>query len=259
MAREEAQFVPMKDEQTISSHQSDSKSKTPDAVLRHAGEVMPGLWVGDIKSVSFINDLVRMSTKAIQDNQKPMVTITVISVMSSTNLLKYVADLLEGKQKQSQQSGCNETENTAASTNSSDLNSIDIHHIKVSLRDSVDADLISVLNNTLPLIDEALGIPNNSTQRSMSEQNDSTSSETPNTINHVRICLVHCAKGASRSVSVVIGYLLSRYPHDFHTFECALDHVRTVRIQAMPNVRFAIDLRKYAKNHSIYQNAFVRE
>lgn len=241
----------MKDE-PISSHQREFKSKTHDAVLRHAGEVLPGLWVGDIRSVSFIDDLVRMSAKN-EENQKPSATITVISVMSSTNLLKYLADLLEGKQKQMQQSGANESENNnnAASDNSHGLNSIDINHIKVSLHDSLDADLISVLRDTLPLIDEALGIPHDTMQCTMSEQKDNTSSKTYNKSNHnVRVCLVHCAKGASRSVSIVIGYLLSRYPHDFQTYESALDHVRKVRIHAMPNVRFAMELRKYANDQS---------
>ena len=64
----------------------------------------------------------------------------------------------------------------------------------------------------------------------------------------MRICLVHCAKGASRSASIVIGYLLSRYPDEFPSFDDALGHVRRVRPHALPNVRFAVDLRRYAKD-----------
>ena len=77
------------------------------ALRHHAGKVIPGLWVGDIRSVSFIKNLVRLSIKRYHlddakgntGEQKANATVTVISVMSSVNLLKYVADLLGKKHK----------------------------------------------------------------------------------------------------------------------------------------------------------------
>ena len=274
------------------------------AALRHAGEVIPGLWVGDIRSVSCIDDLVQISTSRCRGpNQNDQargraVTITVISIMSNENLIKYVADLLEQKQKHyldkqqvqneqqhehgevecyssSMKDKCckkdilkhaenvsvNEkighpilsTENIIPST----TNNITIRHIKVRLRDSIDADLMGELNKTSTLIDQALGnfsfpLPKYNTTTSDQNDNSIGVSSTKDGVGSTKdkevnmMCLVHCAKGASRSVSVVIGYLLSRYPGRFQSFSEALEHVRTVRPQAMPNVKFAIDLRKYA-------------
>ena len=251
---------------------------------RHAGEVIPGLWVGDIRSVSYIDDIIQTSTnapihlattqnKVNRKNSNTNVRLTVISVMSSMNLMNYVADLLREKQKDLQNkqhqpqnelqyrnidvklednsadedmkdalninSECSKTQpivtHADQSHNSCDLKTIDICHVQVPLRDSLDADLMTVLNETSASIDNALGMhPNH--QPNLSNNHD------------VRICLVHCAKGASRSVSIIIGYLLSRHPNDYPTFNEALECVRKVRPQAMPNVQFAIDLRKYARD-----------
>ena len=75
----------------------------------------------------------------------------------------------------------------------------------------------------------------------------STRDEKKNSDNIQRICLVHCAKGASRSVSVVMAYLMSRHSDRFKSFDEALSHIRTVRPQASPNIGFALELRKFEK------------
>lgn len=248
-------------------------------LCRHAGEVIPGsgLWVGDIRSVSYIEDIVQISTNThihhgkIQKNSNTSVRVTIVSVMSSVNLMKYVADLLGEKQRDlqnKQQRPQNERQhrsidvklkdNNLADVNDAqndnigynkkqprvthvdqshnlyDAKTIDINHVQVPLRDSLDADLMAALNETTASIDNALGIQHNSQPN-------------PDNTHDVRICLVHCAKGASRSVSIIIGYLLSRYPNDYPTFNEALECVRKVRPQAMPNIQFSIDLRKYAR------------
>eukprot|EP00956_Cyclotella_meneghiniana_P027381 scaffold61154_cov20-Cyclotella_meneghiniana.AAC.3 len=187
--------------------------------------------------------------------------------MSSMNLMNYVADLLREKQNDLQNkqhqpqnelqyrnidvkledNSADEDMKDALNINSEfnktqpithnsyDVKTIDICHVQVPLRDSLDADLMTVLNETSASIDNALGMhPNHQPN--------------PNNTHDVRICLVHCAKGASRSVSIIIGYLLSRYPNDYPTFNEALECVRKVRLQSMPNVQFAIDLRKYARD-----------
>jgi hypothetical protein len=254
----------------------DDPAATSQRALRHAGEVIPRLWVGDIRSVSYIEDLVTISTRnchrsiEVQEKPKHTVTVTVISVMSSVKLLKYVSDLLEQKQEQlmnDQQLLHNEphqmgedatsTEQNAASndtttndgtiakemfdtqskTVNTDFESIKIHHMKVMLRDSMDADLMSTLKETSAFIDEALGC---SLKTAQINNSDITNDD-------FRICLVHCAKGASRSVSVVIGYLLCRHPNEFSDFNKALEHVRKVRQHAMPNARFSADLCKYSE------------
>lgn len=273
---------------------------TAQCARRHAGEIIPRLWVGDIRSVSFIEDLLRISTAF--EKEPTNAIVTVISVMSSANLLQYVSDLLTEKQKHLQQSRyprneplknhfeaqCNTSltkeENKCIATNSrenecskADMNgapsscsnaaevnpsmgSVRIHHIKVPLRDSLEADLMTVLQETLTSIDAALGVSLDKMPRLQghetvpSKPNDDSITTTSCTgDNESGICLVHCAKGMSRSVSVVIGYLLSRYPSDFATFDAALDRVRQVRPSAMPNVKFALDLRKYAGDLHIEQ------
>jgi hypothetical protein len=130
-----------------------------------------------------------------------------------------------------------------------DLSSIDdiqFDHVNVPLLDSLDTDLMTVLSETLDKIDNALGLSHSAnidTSDIHCKCNDSTTVR-----NHVRICLVHCAKGANCSTSIVVGYLLSRYPDVFPSFDYALGHMRKVRPHALPNVRFAFDLRWYAKD-----------
>jgi hypothetical protein len=130
-------------------------------------------------------------------------------------------------------------------TSFSEIIDIDIRHIEVPLRDSLDSDLISILRETLATIDEALGVCQNSIKR---PRNNWVKKDILSPIeDDFRICLVHCAKGASRSVSIIIGYLLSRHSNQFPSFDAALKQVRSVRPPANPNVRFAVDLRRYAK------------
>ncbi len=54
-------------------------------------------------------------------------------------------------------------------------------------------------------------------------------------------CLIHCAKGSSRSVSVCAAWLL--YSQKFSTLEAALMRIRRVRPNANPNLGFLASLR----------------
>lgn len=55
--------------------------------------------------------------------------------------------------------------------------------------------------------------------------------------------LVHCAMGKSRSVTIIIAYLLRQYPH--HTVSSALSLVREARPMAEPNDGFMAQLELY--------------
>jgi protein-tyrosine phosphatase len=56
--------------------------------------------------------------------------------------------------------------------------------------------------------------------------------------------LVHCVVGASRSVSVVLAYLMKKNNWDVQT---ALSHVHNLRSVADPNEGFLKQLHEYAK------------
>ena len=116
----------------------------------------------------------------------------------------------------------------------------------IPLKDTVESDLLSILPNVMEAIDAALdGNTINNPSKSGTVHSDDDNSK--------RVCLVMCAKGASRSVSVIIGYLLSRHSNRFKTFDDALKHVRTVRPMACPNIGFSLALRQFERE--LHQNA----
>lgn len=197
------------------------------------GEVLPGLWVGNLMSVS----------KLLQTQAAPPhlhLTITIISVLSNQNLIRLVKDILEQHRLKQGTDGVN---NSATC----------IRHEVIELKDLAESDLLSMLPDALKLVDEALGhhqtISDNDNHdrsshaipicdKSDNEENDIDGRQR-------RICLVHCARGASRSVAVVIAYLLSRHRSRFKSFDEALQHVRRVRPVASPNVGFSLALKRF--------------
>lgn len=120
--------------------------------------------------------------------------------------------------------------------NISRINTTYIKHVVFTLEDKANADLLSILPSALAAIDDALGA--HEPEPTATQVSD----DSPE-----RICLVHCFKGMSRSVSVIIAYLLSRHPDRFKTFDEALCHVRNERPVACPNVGFALALRQFHK------------
>jgi hypothetical protein len=212
-------------------------------VLNAAGEVLPGLWVGNLMSAFHLGHLAQESTNNGSSSTERVV-VTVISVLSNPNLIKLVTDALEDQRRLQGDA----TNINAAADRSRRIN-IEINHIVIHLKDTVRSDLSSLLPNALAAIDEALG--KNVTISSPSTNNyllPEFNHDDEKFHNQQRICLVHCAKGASRSVSVIVAYLLSRHSHTFNTFDEALRHLRTVRPQALPNGGFATELRGMERN-----------
>ncbi|KAL3792076.1 hypothetical protein ACHAW5_008246 [Stephanodiscus triporus] len=204
-----------------------------------AGEVLPGLWVGNFMSVFHLGYLAKKSTK-IGSSSTDKVVVTVISVLSNPNLILLVTNALKEQQRLQSDATNNSSDNQSRRIYYIDI----INHKVFPLKDTVDSDLSSLLPDSLTAIDEALG--KNITPLSPSTNNcllNDFNQDNDKCHNLQRICLVHCAKGVSRSVSVIVAYLLSRHSDRFHTFDEALQHVRTVRPQAMPNVGFAMELR----------------
>ncbi|KAL3826694.1 hypothetical protein ACHAXA_001217 [Cyclostephanos tholiformis] len=186
------------------------------ASLPYAGEVLPGLWVGKLMSTMHLANLAQKSTN-VSPGSMDKVTVSVISILAAPAMIQLVTRALEEQRRLK-----NDSTNHVEDDRTPRIN-MEINHKVIPLRDNVDSDLTSMLPEALVAIDEALGIDDR------------------------RICLVHCAMGASRSVSVIVAYLLSRHSHTFNTFDEALRHVRTVRPQAMPNSGFEMELRKLIK------------
>ncbi len=162
----------------------------------------------------------------LQKNSNKETRLTIISVLSNVNLIRLVSDILE-------QNRLNQS--TQSDTNS---HTIRIRHEIIELKDLAESDLLSVLPDALMLIDEALGY-----QTTRGSDGSNSNSD----IIQQRICLVHCARGASRSVSIVMAYLLSRHESRFKSFDDALQQVRKVRPVAQPNVGFSFALHKFER------------
>ena len=169
--------------------------------------------MGNLTAVVKLRDLASSSDGGHQLNIK--VIVTVISVLSNANLVRFASDAIE-KQRGLADAGDDGPE-------------LEIRHVTIPLKDVAESDLLAVLPDALAAIDSALGC------------------DVADNCNSRRICLVHCARGASRSVSVVIAYLLSRHPDRFKTVDDALALVRTVRPQAEPNIGFALSLRQFER------------
>ena len=160
------------------------------------GEVLPNLWVGNLMSVSKL-----LQTQAAPPHLHLTTSITIISVLSNKNLIRLVKDILEQyRLKQG----------------TDDVNSATcIRHEVIELKDVAESDLLSMLPDALKLIDKALGHCQTISDYDNHYRNshaipicDKTDNEECDTNGQQRrICLVHCARGASRSCSVVIAYL----------------------------------------------------
>jgi len=197
------------------------------------GEVLPGLWVGNFVSVSEILN------QSYERSDNKTLHLTIISVLSNSNLIHFVKGILE-QHRLEQSTDSNQT--------------IRVRHDILELKDSTEADLLSVLPNALTLIDDALAYQTTSS-RDIDDSNCHTTATTishnsdsrNNIVDQQRICLIHCARGASRSVSIVIAYLLSRHKSIFKSFDEALQQVRKVRPVAMPNIGFSLALKRFEK------------
>jgi predicted protein tyrosine phosphatase len=200
-------------------------SSTPVRTNNAAGEVLPGLWVGNLMSVYNLIRLIQQRSNEFGSisttNESKEVAVTVISVLSNPNLISRTTKALDEQCRQ---------KNGGSKITS-------INHIVIPLKDTVDSDLKSILPSALSAIDEAL----------LFDHHRCSDNEDCNHNPQRRICLVHCAKGESRSVAIIVAYLLTRHSHAFTTFDEALQHIRTVRPQAMPNIGFSMILRQMAR------------
>ena len=168
-------------------------------------EVVPGLWLGGLAALSEIRKIPRLWT--------------VISVLKSPKLKDFIHQSVEQMMK---------------SPSSSTERAIVENLVDWELPDQSQADFISPrLEEILEQIDLTIPTPQ--------QQDDNHSQLLHDKAMLKQACLVHCAFGVSRSVSVCAAWLISR--RRYQTVFLALQHIRRVRPEASPNMGFLAGLR----------------
>jgi len=109
--------------------------------------------------------------------------------------------------------------------------------------------IASILNGALPYYPKYfkyLNLPVEDIQEQNIEQYFNTSyTFIDEAIESGGIVLVHCAKGASRSATIISAYLLRKYPHKYKTANDVINELNAVRDVVNPNPAFRNQLQIY--------------
>jgi hypothetical protein len=208
----------------------------------HMGEVRPGLWIGDLHSVTQLLDT-RISCTPNSTRW------TIITTLNSSKLLRLVRTILLRYR------------NSSNSNNSSPPNCEIVRHVEWTLPDSIQANFLSPqLVNIVETIQQALHSPHPDEEQlqlhgtTTTTRNDIPSSPTRRIMTNA--CLVHCAQGVSRSAAVVAAWLL--YSKEACTAQQALHIIREVRPNVQPNIGLLAGLHAIERCHGNIDAAMLR-
>ena len=192
-------------------------------------EVRPGLWIGNIRAITQL-DQIHNSTTNNGCNDSYHTRWTVITILKDDRLLQFVRNTIAEHRKQEiPNDSCNCTEV--------------VEHVEWIIPDTMHADFVSPqLLRILETIDNVVH-----------SKNCNVSINNKNVTN---ACLVHCAQGVSRSAAVVVAFLL--YTKDCTNTQAALDVIRKVRPCVQPNVGFLACLRAIEQCHGDIEAAMER-
>jgi predicted protein tyrosine phosphatase len=182
-------------------------------------EVYPGLWLGSLSAVRAVAGNNNDSAAATLPNVQ---TWTVVTVLNSSRLISLTRTLLRGR--------------IAEGT---------CRHVVWELEDKSGAVFLSRrLKSILAEIDSALSLQrpadDDASRKHLDDEENGRRSCLLQKQPTKSACLVHCAQGVSRSVSVVAAWLISR---KHASLQDALDVIRNARPEAMPNMGFIASLR----------------
>ena len=190
------------------------------------GEIEPGLWVGGLGAVKEIR-------------KRPDRSWTVISIIKAEKLSLFLSKTIQ----------------EIRSRNLADVSGggvmTTIKHIEWDIADQSQSELLCPrLEEILAAMDECLLVTNNDGGGGDDDDNNNNN----NNINHGH-CLVHCAFGISRSVSICAAWLISRRRL---TLSRAMQQIRAVRPDAAPNMGFLASLRALERSEGNVAAAMER-
>lgn len=175
---------------------------------RPLGQILPGLFLGRMAAVRKIFEL-----QGDDNNQNDQEEWTVVSILSSASIISTVTDTLETEQRKFGRK-------------------LVVRHEIWDLPDKANADFVSDrLIEVLTVVSKSIEMPATPTplvcQRKRPRRN----------------CLIHCARGVSRSAAVCAAWLISC---GGYTLSESFDLIRATR-EVNPNLGFLAGLRAIEK------------
>jgi Dual specificity phosphatase, catalytic domain len=228
-----------------------------------AAEIVPGLWIGSLAAVRLVAGCSPSGSGSVQKldtdgclveplgpSQPLVMHWTIVSVIDSDRLIR-LCDMFLAQRN----------------ANSNDISVITRQEMW-KIPDKPNAKFVSQrLIQILQVIDEGLSCSSTTISTTAADANATDSLLHHNSVNENSIgsgmgdttirkaCLVHCAKGISRSAAVCAAWYMTR---KHAALEEALAVIRRARPQAQPILGFLAELRAIQQSHGNIDKAMER-